>query len=51
MMDSNKVKLYDGKSDVTVFLTRVNLVAGIITVRKKHNFSPVRCFHRHLMCT
>ena len=28
-MDSNKVKLYDGKSDVTVFLTRVNLVAGI----------------------
>ena len=28
-MDSNKVKLYDGKSDVKVFLTRAGLVAAV----------------------
>ena len=28
-MDSSKIKGYDGKSDVKVFLTRVKLVAGI----------------------
>ena len=29
MMDSSKVKCFDGKGDVKVFLTRVKLVAAI----------------------
>ena len=39
-MDSSKVKLYDGKTDVSVFLTRVGLVADIkeFTGEKKAKF-------------